>query len=774
MVASPEEVAITPAKDPSRHVRRIRQDRQPARKYGFACANCRRRKARCVGNLPTCDRCLANNETCYLDKVPSVAYALTLQDRVKSFEAMLSDLKEAGDKDRLRLLEEYFGKGPTTTSKPPRASLANVCQQKDSPQSEASVEDEVNELLNEASVDEEGRMCFYGKTSLYHFQPEEIMFTYHPDAAGALIGSIPYEPGVYKGNFEDSPSPSALSQHSELGSIINSEISQALVNELLDTYWSLPHHLHLVVCRKIFMRDVECSGPYVNIFLLNSVLSQAARFSDRSDAPKISDYFAKKALTSLGDAIGKGSSIPTLQGLLIFSARECASGRTSQGWLYSGMAFRMMHDLGIHIYPKSLSHLVGRFSPEDLAVRQQVFWSCYTWDKTMSLCLGRAPIIHDVQPVPDADTWPDGDDAENELWRPRYSSSSKLDVAICQKSRMNSRFSAYCKLCIIIDNILDTLYSRLHTSGDYPSSYMDQTMQKLEGWANDLPADLYVDASARTALCPPLHVLLLNLLYHATIILLCRPHRPKSERARALATNAAEMIDGLITLHVKRFGFRVMTYLEMYTVFVGATINILDFKERDGPEAEAASIRLAFNLEVLRNARSTPSTLRCVEIIQHLLKQKRLETGNNTCRQSTSPRERVPSTQVTSQIATIPSNLTLNPTFRGTIAESDTTVFRADTMNRVRSDDLSLLSTVNSSAFPDIPSRQDPGSQSLPHFHACDFSSGISSMQLNAGSPVQAPLRWLLDNVYDDCGCMMMGMDFAGSLGSASAGHDNA
>ncbi|KAJ9219573.1 hypothetical protein DTO027B5_4841 [Paecilomyces variotii] len=157
-------------------------------------------------------------------------------------------------------------------------------------------------------------------------------------------------------------------------------------------------------------------------------------------------------------------------------------------------------------------------------------------------------------------------------------------------------------------------------------------MQKLEVWANDLPAHLYVDASAKTALCPPLHVLLLNLLYHATIILLCRPQRPKSERARALATNAAEMSDGLITLHVKRFGFRVMTYLEMYTVFVGGTINILDFKERDGPEAEAGGIRLAFNLEVLRNARSTPSTLRCVEIIQHLLEQKHLETENNTWR----------------------------------------------------------------------------------------------------------------------------------------------
>ncbi|GAE00169.1 nitrogen assimilation transcription factor nirA [Paecilomyces variotii No. 5] len=772
MVTTPEEMSSTPGRETLRRVRRTRQERQPARKYGFACANCRRRKARCVGDLPTCDRCLANNEPCYLDKVPSVAYALTLQDRVKHFETMFSTLKDARDEDRLRLLEEYFNKRPETVYKPPRASLANVRHQDHSPQSEACVEDGVNELLNEASVDEEGKICFYGRTSLYHFQPEEIMFTCHPNSAGVLIGNIPYEAGAYKGNFENSPSSSsALSHRSELDSIINSEISQDLVHELLDTYWSLPHHLHLVLCRKIFMRDLENSGPYVNVFLLNSVLSQAARFSDRSDAPELSDYFAKKALASLGDCMDKGSSIPTLQGLLILSARECASGRTSQGWLYSGMAFRMMHDLGIHIYPKSLSHLVGRFSSEELVVRQQVFWSCYTWDKTMSLCLGRAPIIHDTPPVPDATTWPDGDDAENELWKPRFSNSSTSDMTIPQKSRTNSRFSAYCKLCIIIDDILETLYSRPHGGGDRLSGYLDQTMQKLEGWANDLPVHLYIDISMRTASCPPLHTLLLNLLYHATIILLCRPHRPRKERARTLATKAAEMIDGLLTLHVKRFGFRVMTYLEMYTVFVGATINILDFKEKEGLEAEAASARLAFNLEVLRNARSTPSTRRCVDIIQHLLNG---ESGNaNNCqRQSTSSQEQLGSTDVTSHVGVIPGSLALQPLTRGSLVESDSSLFRAGTINQVRPDGLSLLDPEDSAGITGTPSRQDLAFQSLQNLQACEVPAEVSSVQPNTGSPVQAPLRWLLDNVYDDCGWMMMGMDFSGNLDTSSGGQE--
>ncbi|KAL1846426.1 hypothetical protein Plec18170_009152 [Paecilomyces lecythidis] len=231
------------------------------------------------------------------------------------------------------------------------------------------------------------------------------------------------------------------------------------------------------------------------------------------------------------------------------------------------------------------------------------------------------------------------------------------------------------------------------------------------------------------------------------------------------------MIDGLLTLHVKRFGFRVMTYLEMYTVFVGATINILDFKESEGLEAEAASARLAFSLEVLRNARSTPSTRRCVEIIQHLLNGKPGST-NNCQRQSTDSREQLTPTEVTSLGGTIPRCLALDPMTRGSLVESNSNLFRSDTMNQMHPDGLSLLDPVETGGIPDIPSRQDMGLQSIHNLQACDVPIGISSMQPNTGSPVQTPLRWLLDNVSDDCGWMMMGMDFTGNLDSISAGQE--
>jgi hypothetical protein len=184
--------------------------------------------------------------------------------------------------------------------------------------------------------------------------------------------------------------------------------------------------------------------------VLFSVLSQATRYSDIPGAMHYGDQFADAALSLLSEVLRKGSSIPSIQGLLILSARECACGRTSQGWIYSGIAFRMMRDLGLHIPVQKLSHLQTHFSKEDLALRQQIFWSCYTWDKTISLCLGRPPTIQTHMPVIRPHEFLDGDTAETEPWTPKFGGMGfVLECETGDQAKSNTRFSAYCELCIV-------------------------------------------------------------------------------------------------------------------------------------------------------------------------------------------------------------------------------------------------------------------------------------------------------------------------------------
>ncbi len=94
--------------------------------------------------------------------------------------------------------------------------------------------------------------------------------------------------------------------------------------------------------------------------------------------------------------------------------------RTSLGRLYSGMAFRMARDLGLHVDPKKLGPLSSQFSwTEDLALRQQMFWSCCTWDKTSESVSGGAPRLcwkPSSCPLPTLSL--DGRDADDEIWQP--------------------------------------------------------------------------------------------------------------------------------------------------------------------------------------------------------------------------------------------------------------------------------------------------------------------------------------------------------------------
>ena len=100
---------------------------------------------------------------------------------------------------------------------------------------------------------------------------------------------------------------------------------------------------------------------------------------------------------------------------------------------------------------------------------------------------------------------------------------------------------------------------------------------------------------------------------------------------------SAQMIDSLSTLHVRRFGFRFITYLQTYTMFVSCTIDVLDLKENESENrlgvhqagvkekclalAQEASVRLNFGLEVLRQTGATPSAARCAAVIVQLLRQ---------------------------------------------------------------------------------------------------------------------------------------------------------
>ena len=64
-----------------------------SKKSAFSCDQCRKRKVRCGGEQPYCDRCVARKETCVYKLPPTLSYTQKLESRVEELEYLVSQLQ---------------------------------------------------------------------------------------------------------------------------------------------------------------------------------------------------------------------------------------------------------------------------------------------------------------------------------------------------------------------------------------------------------------------------------------------------------------------------------------------------------------------------------------------------------------------------------------------------------------------------------------------------------------------------------------------------------
>ena len=124
------------------------------------------------------------------NRAPSVTYSLALQAHVDTCESLLKRLHIANDQERSCLLEEYFnGSGERNDNgKRKRVSITKERQDGSVMTEYPSSENELTEILNETSVDEDGRICFYGTTSSFHLQLDKVL--------GPQAGERPHTVGM--------------------------------------------------------------------------------------------------------------------------------------------------------------------------------------------------------------------------------------------------------------------------------------------------------------------------------------------------------------------------------------------------------------------------------------------------------------------------------------------------------------------------------------------------------------------------------------------------
>jgi hypothetical protein len=158
-------------------------------------------------------------------------------------------------------------------------------------------------------------------------------------------------------------------------------IDPELGMHLLSIYWNRQLALGPVVYRTAFMRDMACAGPYFSKLLLNAIYFYSSKYSPRIEVCRSSNnrftagmVYRQRAVELLAECFDK-SKITTIQALLIISnALISWCDEKSISWIYAGMAFTMVTDLGLQVDPNTLKK---RFSEEDLEIRTRVFWAAY-------------------------------------------------------------------------------------------------------------------------------------------------------------------------------------------------------------------------------------------------------------------------------------------------------------------------------------------------------------------------------------------------------------
>lgn len=316
-----------------------------------------------------------------------------------------------------------------------------------------------------------------------------------------------------------------------LGKLDFDGVEPELGMHLLSLHWNRQHHSFLTTYRPAFMRDMACAGPYFSKLLLNAIYFGAAKFSPRHEVRRVSDdvrtagwQFRQRVRVLLGEALDK-SEITTIQALLVMTNSLFALGdERSAAWLYAGLAFRMIVDLGMHVDTVDVTN-ARKFSDEDFEIRRRVFWAAFgkdgifsllialieylVVDKVQSLYQGRPVSIKESDtfvPIKFLDTY-----EELENWAPFAYSSQSSASYVGSPAYSISTFQCLCKLSVILSDILSTIYTErsFDSSPGELSSRLEGIHLKLTSWHALLPEHLVFDVG-KQALTPPPHVLSLQ------------------------------------------------------------------------------------------------------------------------------------------------------------------------------------------------------------------------------------------------------------------------
>lgn len=348
-----------------------------------------------------------------------------------------------------------------------------------------------------------------------------------------------------------------------------SSLPESTHDYLMDLFWQHYNSVIYVIHRQAFEegRDTGGAGPFYSGFLHICLLATGYRFADKQRPDMVGISLAGRESTLHREAkymldyeLERPGGIPSIAGLLLLGDLEVGCGRDNVGWLYSGMAYRLCFDIGLH-----LDRSDSGISQKDIEIGRITLWACVVFDRYWALFLGRPTVLKP-------------DDLEIYELSDQFDRLGTCHPAGEEKGIETQIYEALIELMELAGKITEIVVKISDKSGNpdrLACIQMSALDRELDRFYAQLPPSLqYTAKNVRTA---PFSFFLLHQQYYSTIILLHRQfarydgiidsgdedslrYRDTathlSALSRATCTNAAGRIAQIYWQHRQRFDSR--------------------------------------------------------------------------------------------------------------------------------------------------------------------------------------------------------------------------
>ncbi|KAA8568118.1 hypothetical protein EYC84_008520 [Monilinia fructicola] len=536
-----------------------------------SCERCRYRRIKCDRTQP-CPRCRKGNHECVYPQseksrpVPK-GYVQALEGQIASLELFITKLVAANASKREEMLSNFSASTNHLSSQPKQSSTPPTSAPPNS--QTIPIQPRAGHLrkLKDGNAAE-----FYGATSFFQIHPSEEL---NDTSSSNMVPQF----GLVFSTTTQSSNLSGRLREDNLAFSPQSDICKYLMR----IFFQNQYQYHMCLYREYFLRDFDAGvGPYYSDLLMYAICSMGALASESTAQRELSDMFSSRAQELLYGFALESPNLTTLQALILLGHREIGHGKTSKGWLFSGMAFRIAHEMGLHLDPTNWKG--SNDSWVDREILRRTYWAAFIADKQLSLYFGRPPAlypgesdVHDTVRIPYPPEW--------KSLLNKYIMEGTSETAYEDGLALVASWVHQVELCKILHRMITKIFENRNETTD--TTIMANSIREVDvaltKWLKNLPAKLHW--TKWTVGNVPPFVLHLHMQYHTAMIILHRPPRIAFKEPRIGETEDVQIcyeslniIMKLLRIHsnnLQKYPYRQLPITFVHTLASAASIVLM-------------------------------------------------------------------------------------------------------------------------------------------------------------------------------------------------------